>query len=282
MSINGIFFENQILTAKGLGAFGNAALSDGIVTGCQASTNGLTISLSPGYIVVCGRVINISESLSFTVSGSNRFYIIRATVNTSGTSTSSDFNQVTIDTVGGSSVETLIASLNSGYSGTDFTYDINLNGTTASTWLVAISAGHSIASVSRYNYASSVMDLLWMNNDTSASFDAQTISIPKLRKYGAVLIVYKGNNGTVDASNPRSSILCPYRSASTSYLYTLAQAITGGSGTWTAVNRQRNVTIDASTGTLAFSTGWINGGTSGNTAVIIPLEIYGVKAFPVY
>lgn len=283
--ISGIFFENQILTAKGLGAFANATMSDGILSGCKVSVSGLNVTMNEGYISICGRVVKIPQQ-SFTLSadtGHGTYHAIVASVNTNAISDEDTFTQVTISTVtGNASMYSPLNDLHSGYDPTNnFTYDINMSGSTASTWLVILRVQSSQASVSQYNYANAMsMVRLWTNSDLTSSFSAQTLSLPTINKYDALLVVYRKTNGS-DAYQ-RQSMICPYsRSAAsgTTYVFDLIHSTLNDSSPYTNVLRQRRMTISPADNTVTFSTGWVTGGSAeGNAGTLIPVEIFGLRA----
>lgn len=85
ITATGHFFQDRILTPKALGAFGAAALRDGVLTGCGMSLSGTTLSVQPGYIIACGRVIQIASG-SITVSGDG--YVTAAITNADRAETS--------------------------------------------------------------------------------------------------------------------------------------------------------------------------------------------------
>lgn len=121
MSIHGVTFDNQSPTAKDHGALFAGILYDGILKGCNITYFGTTISISPGYIIIAGRLFQVSSSESVGTSGSSSYARLKAKVDLSGTSTEETFSQVSflVD----------YASTESGFS--DLTQqDINGSGTT--------------------------------------------------------------------------------------------------------------------------------------------------------
>ena len=281
--INGIFFENQILTAKGLGAFGNSALSDGVLTGCKASISGTSVTIEEGYIIICGRVVKIPQQ-SFTLASSSTYAYsaVIATVDTTAASGETTFEQVSLSVSNGTTdVMSPIANVHSGYDSVNqFTYDINMSGSTASTWIAIFRVDSRQSSVVAYNYAiANSMDLLWKNPSPTSGFDGSTFAtkFPTLSKYDAVLITYRRTNESSNYGYYRSSLICPFGDSG-NYTYTLANTSLDGTSNYTIVVRERDVTINPSTGTITFTTGWRSGGSSGSTGTIIPLEIYGLRA----
>lgn len=58
--IKGVTFDMQSPTAKNHGALFNGILTDGILQGCEITTSGRTVYIEPGYLIVAGRLIQIS------------------------------------------------------------------------------------------------------------------------------------------------------------------------------------------------------------------------------
>ena len=283
--INGIFFENQILTAKGLGAFGNSALSDGILTGCKMSSSGLNVTITEGYILICGRLVKIPQTTITFSTGTGhggRYDAIIATVDTNAVSEEGDFAQVTISKLEGDSASVLspLSSLRGGYDPTnEFTYDINMGGQTASAWLAICNVNGSNATVKLYNYANSMaMDLLWKNDAPTSAMtsETKTLSIPVLNYYDGILIAYRESN----SNNNRETKICLYdRGSSSSFTYELISMKLGDD--WYTEVRQRNVTITPSTGAVVFSAGWYKSSSSyygTSEGSLIPTAIYGLRA----
>lgn len=94
MAISGIIFENQVLTAKGLRSGFQASLSDGIISGCDITYSGSTLTIAHGVMVVCGGIFSISGSQSLSISGTSGVARVKAVVDISQTSTTEQFNQV--------------------------------------------------------------------------------------------------------------------------------------------------------------------------------------------
>ena len=62
--LDGVMFSNQLLTAKSLGRTLQNILPDGILTGCAVTYSGANVSIAPGVVIVCGRIINISATVT--------------------------------------------------------------------------------------------------------------------------------------------------------------------------------------------------------------------------
>lgn len=94
MAINGIVFDNQAPTAKGIRGGFASALSDGIVAGCEISYNGNIVSISRGILNVAGGLFSITGFENVSVNRTSGFARIKMVLDLSRTSTESEFNQV--------------------------------------------------------------------------------------------------------------------------------------------------------------------------------------------
>lgn len=292
-NIEGLFFEKQILTAKGLGAFGCASLSDGILTGCDVTKNGTTLTMSEGWIIICGRPVKIPQR-DFTISASSgtMYHMIKASVDLTAAADVDVFSQVTVELVSNASLSTLFSNnVASGKSKPaiatgpySFTHDINMSANAASTWLLLFSfVGSTIGNLS-YNFAvSRSMVELWRNNDaltaaTAAAFDAQTITLPELYGYNAIMIMFRGNAST-DPTYGYSfnSIICPYEpGVDATWAYNLTYSYISSS--WYNYVNQRIMYINGRDATIRFTNCWYAGkyhGTANDCCK--PALIYGLR-----
>lgn len=80
MSIEAITMDGHVLTASSLGALGNAALSDGVLVGCDMSYSNGNVSITEGYIVLGGRVLKISSGTTVSMSGGTTYVLASITV----------------------------------------------------------------------------------------------------------------------------------------------------------------------------------------------------------
>lgn len=111
---------------------------------------------------------------------------------------------------------------------------------------------------------------LWTNSSPSSSFEAQTLTIDGLSDYNLFTIICQRNTST----SYQSSLVMYVPSTDETY-GCVNEASVSSSGTSTS--RQRNVFITRSANTVEFSTGWMTGSASGNSSVLIPRYILGVK-----
>lgn len=95
MSFKGVNFTNQRLLAADLGRLLQLLCQDGIVYGCDLSYSGYNLSMSPGMIVVGGRLLRLDTTQTWTISGATSGYArVVLTIDLSRTSTAYTFDQV--------------------------------------------------------------------------------------------------------------------------------------------------------------------------------------------
>lgn len=270
-SIDGIFFENQYLTATGLGAFGNGCLSDGILTGCGITINGDTVTIGEGFIVVRGRVFYVSETTISTIETGYSYYGIIATVDTTGLSSEESFEQVTISLTHNDSISGLLGDIT--------TSDINLTGTTASTLIAVLENTGTLSVVpGSIHYATArSMAKLWENGNKTAEFSSSSIVLPALCFYDAMLVHVFVRGGSY---NYHKTYICPYEAGNdVTYSYNMAESYIGkGNENWGWLLADREVTVNGATGLLTFSDAWYiysGHGTANN--LMVPYEIYGMS-----
>lgn len=112
----GVFWDNEVLTAKGLGAMAKMALSDGILNGCAMSLSTGTLIIGAGHIIISGRVVHLDGSDSVDLSSASGTVYITVELNISS-------GDITI-----------------GYSAAapESSSDINLSGTEYTGWIAAV------------------------------------------------------------------------------------------------------------------------------------------------
>ena len=273
-SIDGIFFENQFLTATGLGAFGNGCLSDGILTGCGISTNGTTVTMGEGFIVIKGRVFYVSETTITEIEIGSTYNAIVASVDTTGLSSEENFEQVSISLSQANSISDLISGLAS--------TDINLTGTTASTIIaVLVVDGASITLMpGSIHYATArSMALLWENpnpastTSTPVAFPAQSLTLPSIYFYDALMIPTYVEYGS--SYNFYTNFICPRVNGTNKY--SLSHPCISGSGY--ILVEERYMTVDWDSGIVDFTGGkWKSSNSGTSNQIMIPQKIFGMSA----
>lgn len=267
MNINGLFFPFRILTPNGLGAFGQGALSDGIIEGGAVTVSGGTATIANAWLIAGGRPISIGSG-SFSVSGGN-YTVIYAKVDTSKISTETTFTQAEIGTVSVSDLASALAIMN----GSNASYPqgtINMSGGVYVAWLALISYTGGSGAVMAVNRARAAKagQMIWENAAPGSAFAAQTLTLPQTAGYNSFLVVCRRNT----TSELQTSMLCPVPGTSETS-FAISSSEVGSSTT----HRQRNVYITRSAGTVRFSAGWMSGSNSDNNYVLVPLAIYGVS-----
>ena len=283
--IRGLFFKDQLLGARGLGAFGASALSDGILDGCTVTISSGTVSISPGHVILGGRVFRIANTIEVGSVGAAYTSIV-ATVDLTQTATKNNFNQVLPLSLVKNAT---LANVLSGDSN-----DINLSGTTHSAWLWVHDATDGIPDTYRYAKGKS-KELLWQNLTSGGAsavgdgFAAQSLVLPGLSEFRGIEITFNtdksvGVHKTMAFDIPGAAFLTTNSESGSAFngkkyirfyadanvLYSSMRILLG-----------RNVYVYPEIDTLDFSTGYRSRGSSvsiGSSGdYMIPVEIYGVR-----
>ena len=287
-NVKGLFFKDQRLGARGLGAFGAAALSDGILNGCEVTISGGVATIGPGHIIIGGRVARISAPVQVGSVGA-AFSRIVATVDLTRVSTKADFDQVRLSIETASTLAALM---------TGDTNDINLAGSTHKTWLWVYEAtGTASLAVYQesYHYARArSKQLLWRNPSPSSGFAAQTLILPAMDGYRSFEIVF-ANTTTIDCNFITHRITVPddsllrtnadsssplygkkYTSFDATSIYT--------NSSWTFVVCERGVYVYPDAHAIAFGKGYWDYPHANSSSYrgstnnyLIPVEIYGMN-----
>lgn len=97
MSANftGVTFPNQKVTPAHDAVVRRAVLADGILTGCEFSYSGYTLTMTAGQLIICGRQIIHPSSQNWVVSGATSGVArLLLTIDVTRTSTKDTFDQV--------------------------------------------------------------------------------------------------------------------------------------------------------------------------------------------
>lgn len=265
MSIQGIFFQNQILTPQGLGAFGAAALSDGVLCGCEISGG----TMAAGFVICGGRPFRTDE-ISFGAADGIR--VVFAYIDTSLEASETEFEQAYVTAV-------TVASMAEAISIIDHTRqnfpdgNVNLDDTRRTGWLAVLDASNNVIAFNRAA-AAGAMVKLWENDDPTASFAADSVlTIPAAAGYDGFVIVSLLSNGSYTGI---TSDVFPLAGAGAAEVHISAAAVSASSG-GSAVVFIRKLTIDKAAGTFTFSKSWNTAGFAGGNT-LIPQAIYGFRA----
>ena len=190
-AIQGVFFKNRKVGARALGAFGAAALTDGILNGCAVTISGGTATVAPGTIIVGGRPCRVKESVAAGTIGA-AFSRIVAKVDLTKTSTPTEFEQVEFAVETASTLAALMTSDSN---------DINLSGSTHKTWIWIYDAtGSALTYQQTYRYARATgRQLLWKNLTAGGAsavgngFEEQRLVLPGMDGFRSFEITFALN-----------------------------------------------------------------------------------------
>lgn len=95
MSIQGVTFDLQPLTAAFDGALHAYLLTDGVLRGCEVTYSGYDVYVSPGQFIAAGRLVHIPERTR--IFGSSIFESasiqIKFTIDLNNTASAAEFTQ---------------------------------------------------------------------------------------------------------------------------------------------------------------------------------------------
>ncbi len=92
--IHGVTFDNQSPTAKDHGRLFQGIITDGKLSGCAVTYSGTLVTIGTGYMIVAGRLIQITAEEQVTINSSAAYARICAQLDMSGTATTEEFAQV--------------------------------------------------------------------------------------------------------------------------------------------------------------------------------------------
>lgn len=82
MALSGVTFDGCSVSARDHGVLFSGILPDGILRGCTVSYSAGSASISAGYLIACGRVIEVESTTSVSVTGTQYSQIV-LTINAS-------------------------------------------------------------------------------------------------------------------------------------------------------------------------------------------------------
>lgn len=134
--LSGVIFSNQTMTPKAFGVLIENIIGDGILSGCGISYSGKNITISEGYLVIKGRVIQVTSSTTevtspLYASGYGRLKIVIDLSNTS-TATINQQAYITTDYSATTSFNALTKENING-NGTKYEVEVGIIGYTDST-----------------------------------------------------------------------------------------------------------------------------------------------------
>lgn len=272
-NIKGVFFPNQVIPAKALGAFAAKTVTDGVLSGCDISYGGTVLTVGKGYLIACGRVMEISTTATVTVSGAASGYArVSVLVDATKTATKAVFEQADF------LVEYAAAA--DGFAD-PYDEDINMDGKYYQLPLcvVSLSAAGITGIVTEPQQAlgrGRGMEPIWTNASLSSAFPAQSLSLGGLEDCDLFFVLWLVRPST---NSYRVSVLYVPDGEEKRFF----EAVTDGSyGSWHTW--QRGVTVDRTAGTFEFDDAVYaySGSSSVYTSVMKPVVILGGSAADVF
>ena len=96
MAIQGITFDNQLVSARDDGTIFAGILEDGIVKGCALNYTGNTLTIGAGYFVIAGRLLRLTSNEPVTTQASGAVARITLELDMTGEATEDNFTQARI------------------------------------------------------------------------------------------------------------------------------------------------------------------------------------------
>ena len=132
-TFRGITFSDQAVTPSDDAIVRRAILPDGILTGCEVSYSGSTLTMASGYIIACGRTLHHVSAENWAVTGATSgFARLVLTLDLTRTATESTFDQIL--------TEVQYASAEDGFTDLEQS-DINLSGSRYQISVCVVSLG---------------------------------------------------------------------------------------------------------------------------------------------
>ncbi len=271
--IKGSFFPHQVIPAKALGALGAKAIADGILTGCGISYAGTALTIGRGFMVACGRVMELPTAETLLINGAASGYArVSVLIDTTKTSTQEIFNQADF-LVEYSATEDGFAE--------PYSEDINMDGSLYQLPLCVLSlsaSGISAVVVSPKMALSGGVGwkVLWANASPASAFAAQTLSVPGLKECNLVKGLFRRSSSA--GGYVTQEFILPGEED----FYYNVNAMGGSGGAWTAWQRQLTFnraeeTVEITSGLYAYS-----GAAEWSKYVMVPLLLWGQVTYEVY
>ena len=82
MALSGVTFDGCAVSARDHGVLFSGLFPDGVLRGCAINFSGSSATISAGYLIACGRVIEVESATSVSVTGTQYSQIV-LTINAS-------------------------------------------------------------------------------------------------------------------------------------------------------------------------------------------------------
>lgn len=171
----GITFSEQTVTPIDDAVVRRAILPDGIVTGCEISYSGSTLTMAPGFLIACGRLFQHTTVQNWpVVDATSGFARLLLTIDLTKTATETSFNQID------AAIE--YATSKNGFIDID-QQDVNGSGTRYQIVMCVVSLGTGgitgiVEEIEAAQVAAGLsLELLWENSSPTVAFAPQTINV---------------------------------------------------------------------------------------------------------
>ena len=201
MSIRGAIFENQHPFASDHALVWQKITPDGILSGIIMTYTPEVFTLNPGAMLVAGRMFEITEAENISITPGNGYARVYVAIDTGGTATETEFDQVSFAVDYAASIENFPAltqqEINTNQGAAIYQAAVSIMSIDSS-GIVSIVQQMPIISIGDFEPLS--MTKIWENAAPTSAFAAQTIALD-LSKYDAVLIMYKRGSAADEVYN---------------------------------------------------------------------------------
>lgn len=260
MAIRGVTFPNQTVAAVDHGTLFSNIFSDGILTGCAISYSGSTITIAAGYLIVAGRLIQLTSSTTVTATASGAYARLKCTIDTTLPSTSGNFQQVSFVLDYASSATGFAALTQEDINaGTGNSYEAALE--------IFAMSGANVSSVQSgpFNAAIQATSAATATNATNATLAAKATQLATARNIG-ITDADGTNTGTAASFNGTSAVTIKLPSTIKA---NIVGALTGLASLATKLNTARTIRTNLASSTAASFDGSANV-TPGVTGTLSP------------
>lgn len=265
MSIRGAIFENQHPFASDHALVWQKITPDGILSGIIMTYTPEVFTLNPGAMLVAGRMFEITEAENISISPGSGYARVYVTIDTGGTATETEFNQVSFGVDYAASIDSFTAltqqEINTNQGAAIYQAAVAIMSIDSS-GIVAVVQQMPIISIG--DFSPLTMSKLWNNASPKSAFPAQTIELDLSEVWG-VLVRFAETLETAPQ------------------IYSACEIENYGRG-FTMYNYRRARGFEAKRDGIIFGAGALGvmdstkiGMMSEDNTAMIPIAIYGIK-----
>lgn len=178
----GVTFAKQKVTPSDDGTVRRTMLTDGILSGCELSYSGSTLTMAAGHLMACGRQFRHPASQNWAVvDATSGFARLVATIDLTKTATKETFDQIDASIEYASAVDGFVDLEQADLNGSGSMYQVVL-------CVVSLGTGGITGIVSAIGRSCNRLGvLLWENASPDSDFAAQSIELD-LADYSHILV----------------------------------------------------------------------------------------------